>query len=55
MSRPKGSKNRYVKNLPPSALLSSNDRIIFLANIIIDRLKRDQVLGRMVVERSRVE
>ena len=44
MARPVGSKNKIAKSLPPTYYLSSEERIVMLANIIVDRILEDQCL-----------
>ena len=42
MARPIGSKNKIAKPLPPTYYLSSEERVVMLANIIVDRILEGQ-------------
>jgi len=42
MARSIGSKNKKVKSLPSTYYLSSEERVVMLANIIVDRILEDQ-------------
>lgn len=41
MARPKGSKNKNSSALPDYALLTTEERIQVLANLIVDRIYED--------------
>lgn len=46
MSRPKGSKNKEQKlATPDTVLFSTEERIMFLADIIVDRIAEDEAKG----------
>ena len=46
MSRPKGVKNLVAVVLPDICTLSPEERIEFLANLMIDRILDDQATGK---------
>ncbi len=42
MARPKGSKNRNSSALPGYAAFSTQQKLLVLANLIVDRIMKDQ-------------
>ena len=42
MARPTGSKNKNSSALPSYAALSTEERVLVLANLIVDRILADQ-------------
>jgi len=51
MSRPIGSKNKDAKLLTPSSYLTPQERLEFLANIIVDRIMEDRSGGQKLLKR----
>ena len=51
MGRLKGSTNKISGIRPKTSLLSSEERIKFLANIIIDRIVEDQKNGQLLLNK----
>jgi hypothetical protein len=51
MGRPKGSINKTSGIRPKTSLLSSEERIKFLANIIIDRIVEDEKNGQPLLNK----
>ncbi len=45
MSRPKGSKNRNSSAQPTHVTLPTEQRIVVIANLIVDRILEDQERG----------
>jgi hypothetical protein len=45
MSRPKGIKNKNTAGIPPTLVLSTEARLSFLANLIVDRFEQDKKDG----------
>lgn len=45
MARTKGSKNKNSAAMPMYTALPTEDRIILLANLIVDRITEDQASG----------
>ena len=41
MARPKGSRNKNSSALPDYATLSTEDRIVVLANLVVDKIYED--------------
>ncbi len=52
MGRLKGSVNKISSKRPKTSSLSSEDRIKFLANIIIDRILEDQKNGQPLYKQN---
>jgi hypothetical protein len=50
MSRPIGSKNKNARLFSPSSYMTSEERIEFLANIIVDRIMEDQSSGQKLLK-----
>lgn len=50
MARPKGAKNKEARPLAPASCLAPEQRIIFLANAIVDKLIEDQAIGKLVIQ-----
>ena len=48
MARPKGSKNKNSVADPPSLAMSTQEKITFLANLIVDRILEDQKSGKLL-------
>lgn len=48
MSRPKGSKNKNVVASPPSLAMPTEEKVTFLANLIVDRILEDQKSGKLL-------
>lgn len=55
MARPKGSKNKSSSSLPWPMALSTEERIDFLANIIIDTIIEDERQGSPVLKKIEAE
>ena len=55
MPRPKGSKNKPANNLPPSSLLSPKERVVFIAELIVERMNRDQSLGQTALKQAKAD
>jgi hypothetical protein len=55
MSRPKGSKNKKAIIMAPSSLLSSKERINFLATVMVDELMRLKAVGKSTLALSKVK
>lgn len=57
MARPKGSKNKNTE-IPEYTALPTKDRIVILANLIVDRIAEDQKAGgdllNKILEQSHV-
>lgn len=51
MARPKGSKNKNSSALPAYAVLTTEERINLLANLIVDRIIEDQQCGNKLLKR----
>jgi len=51
MARPKGSKNKNSAEVPIYTALPTEDRIILLANLIVDRIYEDQTNGSKLLEK----
>lgn len=49
MSRLKGSKNSSANSRPFASTLSPEERIRFLANIIVDKILEDQKNGQVIL------
>ena len=49
MARLKGSKNKNSSALPEYSLLTSEQRIVVLANLIVDRILEDQNSGEKLL------
>jgi hypothetical protein len=54
MSRPKGIPNNVINTLEPTSLLSVEERIIFLATLIVDKIQEDQIKGSPQLKKMRV-
>lgn len=54
MGRPKGSKNKDPKILVPTSLLSPEERVTFLACLIVDRIAKYRRNGALVLEKTKV-
>jgi hypothetical protein len=52
MSRPKGSKNRNSSAPPVYMSLPTEERIIVIANLIVDRIIEDQAQGGRLFKQS---
>ena len=50
MSRPKGSKNRNSSAPPEYTTLSVEERLVVIANLIVDRIVEDQQHGSPLLE-----
>ena len=55
MSRPKGSKNKNSSAVPWPMNLSTEERINFLANIIIDTVIEDEKQGSPLLKKIEAE
>jgi hypothetical protein len=51
MARLKGSKNKNSSALPEYSLLTSEQRIVVLANLIVDRILEDQNSGEKLLSK----
>jgi len=51
MGRTKGSVNKQPKQLPDTAYLAPEQRVEFLANIIIERIQQDQKNGGKLLKK----
>ena len=51
MGRIKGTKNKNLDTRPIVSLLSPQERIHFLANLIIDKILEDQRNGQVVLHK----
>ncbi len=51
MGRKKGSLNKQPKSLPDTAYLATQQRVEFLANIIIERIQQDQKNGGRLLKK----
>lgn len=51
MGRVKGSKNKNSEPRPLTSPLTTDERIQFLANLIIDRIQEDQKNGRILLRK----
>lgn len=51
MGRVKGSKNKNTMTRPATSSLTTDERIKFLANLIIDRIREDQKNGRVLLRK----
>lgn len=51
MGRSKGCKNKNTKIRPIASNLSSSERILLLANIIIDKILTDQKNGQILLKK----
>lgn len=51
MGRRKGSINQKPQRVPETVLLTTEQRIEFLANLIVDRIAQDQAAGRKLLKR----
>ncbi len=46
MARTKGSLNKEPARIPHTVLLTTDERLEFLANVIVDRILEDQAKGQ---------
>lgn len=51
MGRTKGSKNKKPTIDPLHTAMTSEERLDFLANLIVERIEEDQVSGRELLEK----
>jgi len=51
MGRLKGSKNKNSAEVPAYTALPTEDRIILLANLIVDRIYEDQTNGAKLLKK----
>jgi len=51
MGRVKGSKNKNTEPRPATSSLSTEERILFLANLIIDRIQEDRKNGGILLRK----
>ena len=51
MARHKGSKNKNSAEIPVYTALPTEDRVILLANLIVDRIYEDQANGAMLLRK----
>jgi len=54
MGRRKGSKNNKSVIDPLHTVMTNNERIEFLANLIANRIEKDQASGRRLLEKIEV-
>jgi hypothetical protein len=50
MARLKGSTNKNISVQPATISLSTEERLVFLANIIVDRIMDDQLSGQKLLK-----
>jgi hypothetical protein len=53
MARLKGSTNKHISSQPTTIALSTEGRLEFLANIIVDRIMDDQKSGQTLLKSMR--
>jgi len=51
MARLKGSKNKNSSDMPLYSTLPTEERLIVLANLIVDRILEDQTSGSTLLKR----
>lgn len=51
MPRPKGSKNKHSATIPLYTALSLEERLILLANLIVERIVEDQAAGGELLQK----
>lgn len=51
MARPKGSKNKHSAEVPTYTALPTGERIIVLANLIVDQIYADQATGAQLLKK----
>lgn len=50
MSRPKGSKNKNSAAVPVYSTFSVEERIVVIANLIVDRILEDQTTNKKILK-----
>lgn len=55
MSRPKGTHNKRLADTPPTLALTIEERIAFLANLIVDRVEQDKKDGQPLLKKLEVK
>lgn len=55
MGRTKGSKNKKPSIDPLHTVMTNEERIEFLASLIVERIEEDQVNGRKLLEKIEVQ
>ena len=55
MGRRKGSKNKKPTIDPLHTVMTTEERLDFLARLIVERIKEDQTSGRKLLERIGVQ
>ncbi len=51
MARPKGTKNKNASEVPRYTSLTTQERVILLANLIIDQIVSDQESGAKLLKK----
>ena len=51
MSRPQGNKNKQALAVPDTVLLTTEERIEFIASLIVNRIAEDETDGFVLLEK----
>lgn len=53
MARTKGSKNKDVSIRPATSTLTTDERLMLIANLIVDRIMHDKDNGNVILKKAR--